>query len=209
MAFDHLPDCDQEHSRRQQCNIAGPATDKAATTTVAPPASQPEVPARPRWTRGRIIAGALLAAVVTATVVGIVNGALTDDPSAASTRASIDLPEWARPIGATELRNDHDCRGDGPWLPPCRTLEFGTHRPYEDVVRELKTALEARGWSAQFEGHDLSLHAADRAAGQCMLFYQGDQRLPQTEETNQLTRFAEFAVVIGIVIDGCGAYYPS
>lgn len=209
MAFDHLPDCDKEHSRRQQCNIAGPATDKAATTTVAPPASQPEVPAKPRWTRGRIIAGALLAAVVTATVVGIVNGALVGDPSASNSHDSSSLPDWARPVGATELRNDPDCRPDGPWIYPCRTLEFGTQRAYEDVVHELKSALQARGWSAQLEGHDMSLHAFDSQREHCMLFYQDERRPPQTEDGGHLTNRAGFAVVIGIVIDGCGSLLPS
>jgi len=77
------------------------------------------------------------------------------------------------------------------------------------VVGELKEAVEAHGFGAMIEGHDLSLHAFDRQREHCMLFYQDERPLPQTEESGYLTSRAGFAVVFDVVIDGCGAYYPS
>jgi len=88
MPFEHAPGCDLKHSPRQQCPATAAPTDEATTTTVAAAGGQSTIAARPPWTRGRIIAGALLAAAVTATVVGIVTGALAGAPWASNRQDS-------------------------------------------------------------------------------------------------------------------------
>ncbi len=58
-----------------------------------------------------------------------------------------DLPAFGRPAGAVQLFNVSSCGGSGS-APPCRSVAFGSTRPFEEVFSDLVTAYESRGWHA-------------------------------------------------------------
>lgn len=104
-----------------------------------------------------------------------------------------ELPAWARPSGAIELRNEPSCSDDAPWQRPCRTMAFGVDRPYEEAIAGVKAAYEAREvWGTSYEYHDLSLHVIHFTHTHCMVYSEG---LSQ----------AGYVAVIDVVLDGCGA----
>ncbi len=142
-------------------------------------------------------------------VAGVASGVMESEEPRLIRPNTVSFPEWAQPTEAVELLNEPHCPGDAHWLPPCRTLRFGTQRDYEPVVGELKTVFEAYGWTAQFEPHDMSLHATDPDGLRCILYYNEDWQPPRTREADDLTKRAGFPVLITVVFDGCGAQFGS
>jgi hypothetical protein len=67
------------------------------------------------------------------------------------------LPEFARPAASDELSNDEYCSGNRDNLdlgrlspfaefPLCRSMEFGTNRPFADIRSDLLASFKQRGW---------------------------------------------------------------
>lgn len=210
MTYEHLPGCDRRHSRRRQCGVPSAAKEESpVAASIWSPTTQAATRPGVRRTRRLVIGLALIVAASAVLIVGLVAGIIESDRLGPGQSDQVSFPEWARPTGAIELTNERQCPADGPWLPPCRTLRFGTQRAYEDVVRELKTVLESRSWGANFEMHDMSLHAVNKDDIVCMLFYNGDDLPPRTPEGPDLTKRASFPVTITVVVDRCWAAYGS
>jgi hypothetical protein len=58
------------------------------------------------------------------------------------------LPDYAVPSGAERLSEYTSCGGtQDEWFPTCRTLTFGSSRPWDETKRLLIAELTGRDWS--------------------------------------------------------------
>ena len=193
-ASQHLPGCTGGHSLRQACNV--PPAQVAEQPAEAVPPHPVSVP-RPRHRPSRVqtlVGGGLLAAFVASA--GVVIGLRAFSDPADSTGEALnhnELPSWARPSGAVELRNEPSCSDNASWQRPCRTMAFGVDRPYEEAIADVKAAYEAREvWGTSYEYHDLSLHVIHFTHTHCVVYVEGSSQ-------------AGYEAVIDVVLDGCGA----
>lgn len=192
---EHLPGCNQQHSSRQRCSVPAPEptvlNDAASGSVDAPSSRIPQVVA---------LVGLILLATTIAVIGLLVSRSDGEDGEFVFTS---DLPHIARPPGAVELRSEEGCPVEGPWWPPCRTMTFGTDRPYRETIDELRSVLEDEGWSASIEYHDYSLHMLDYRNLMCVLYY--EDRFHLLPATATATEERTHDVMIEVVIDQCGA----
>jgi hypothetical protein len=187
---EHLPGCDLRHGSRQRCT-----SPKAAPDSNTPAIGVSAVASRSVRFRLFIV---VLGVVGILAIAAVAIVSTHSEPTPLYRNAH--FPEWARPAGSVELRNSDTCTGESPWWPPCRRIEFGTNRTIEEVVDELRPRFKSHGWSVGVEPHDWSLHARLPFDLKCIVIY------PATDaERLNVPRQSEFMLVVGVVVDQCGA----